>query len=192
MTLAFVGLFLAASTAGANGSLAKPPQALHCGGACLQQEDYPVWSAFHGETGRITSELSISSNGEVTRCRTVESSSFPALDEGTCEVLAAQARFRPALDEAGQPVAGLFQVKVRWATTQPMGYRPDIYSISYILEPTGALSDCKLLDARFVKGQPKDFSCPKTLRFEPRRNDKKQPVRMLITETLKITETEIR
>ncbi|WP_114521115.1 energy transducer TonB [Altererythrobacter sp. ZODW24] len=60
--------------------------------------------------------LSISANGTVDRCTTIEESPEALLNELTCELVAKRARFEPALDKDGEPAADFYISSVRWQT----------------------------------------------------------------------------
>lgn len=77
-------------------------------------EDYPETSLRNGEEGVVSFRLSIDKAGVPTDCTVIVSSSYPALDSQTCEIMMKRALFSPALDAEGRPVAGTYSNKVRW------------------------------------------------------------------------------
>ena len=76
--------------------------------------DYPAISTANHEEGTTGFQLAVDSTGVATGCTITLSSGFPALDQQTCNVLMLRARFNPATDAAGNPVAGTFRSRVRW------------------------------------------------------------------------------
>ena len=68
-------------------------------------DDYPVSAQRNGEEGTGQAQLTVGPNGRVTRCDIVRSSGFQSLDDATCSVLERRARFTPAFDGNGKPVA---------------------------------------------------------------------------------------
>ena len=75
--------------------------------------DYPADRTLEG---RVRVELSVDARGSVTRCQIIESSGHPALDEHTCNLLQARARFEPARDADGNPRTSVFSDTIVWAT----------------------------------------------------------------------------
>ena len=49
--------------------------------------------------------LTVSADGRATACAPVATSHHPRFDEAACRAALSRARFTPALDAAGQPVA---------------------------------------------------------------------------------------
>ena len=66
-------------------------------------DDYPAAAIRRDETGSVRARLAIGANGNVTGCSVVESSGSSTLDQKTCQILKARARFTPAKDSNGQP-----------------------------------------------------------------------------------------
>lgn len=77
-------------------------------------DDYPS-SALREEAEGVTgTRLSVGADGRVTNCEVTSSSGNGALDQAACRNLTRRARFEPALDRDGNPVAGSFPKRVRW------------------------------------------------------------------------------
>ena len=70
--------------------------------ALFSPDDYPAAALRSGETGSVRAQLTIGTNGRVSGCTIVASSRSSALDQATCRVLRAKARFTPARDSNGQ------------------------------------------------------------------------------------------
>jgi TonB family protein len=77
-------------------------------------EDYPAAAVRAGEQGTVEVKLSVGANGRVTNCVVTSSSGSSALDSTTCRLLTARARFTPATDSAGSPVAAEVTHRQRW------------------------------------------------------------------------------
>ena len=58
--------------------------------------------------------LDVSAQGRVTGCRVTRSSGFPATDAKVCELAYEQIRFKPALDDAGNPVPSRFHYQQKF------------------------------------------------------------------------------
>ncbi len=77
-------------------------------------EDYPPAALADGQEGPVQVRLDVDTQGRVKTCTVLGSSGFPALDDGTCEILSRKARFKPRLDENGRPVEGSYIRAVNW------------------------------------------------------------------------------
>lgn len=78
-------------------------------------DSYPPLAATAREDGTVIAELAIDPLGAVTACRIVTSSNSTSLDTGTCRIIMGRkTSFSPARDASGTPVAGTYQLKVRW------------------------------------------------------------------------------
>ncbi len=76
---------------------------------------YPPLAATAREEGTVIAELAIDPVGAVTACRIVTSSNSTSLDAGTCRIITGRkTAFSPVRDTAGKPVAGTYELKVRW------------------------------------------------------------------------------
>jgi protein TonB len=62
-------------------------------------------------TSPLQYQLLVDEQGRVARCDVVRSSGAPLVDVTGCNVLTARARFKPALDAAGQPTKAAFLSK---------------------------------------------------------------------------------
>ncbi|MES2043712.1 MAG: energy transducer TonB [Pseudomonadota bacterium] len=75
---------------------------------------YPQEAVINHLQGRVVTVASIGVDGRVTGCAVAATSGARVLDQATCNVLKASARFSPALDMAGKPVVSHLVVPVRW------------------------------------------------------------------------------
>jgi len=88
----------------------------------VSQDDYPASAQSRGEQGRVTFELGIGPDGRVAGCTILASSGSSALDNATCRIMRSRARFTPARDAAGHPVADAGRGSLSWSlaiTTAP-------------------------------------------------------------------------
>jgi TonB family protein len=95
---------------------------------------YPRAALARGEKGNVGFRLVVGPNGRVTRCDIMQSSGSRALDEGTCQILRRQARFTPARDAAGNPVADVVVSRVNWELPTAAGLATYISGRDYPLE----------------------------------------------------------
>ena len=77
-------------------------------------DDYPSLAAAKGQEGTAIVEVHVDRDGLVTSCRVTSSSGHTALDEQSCALFRARARFRPARDARGRPVASVYRRPMTW------------------------------------------------------------------------------
>ena len=65
--------------------------------------DFPMIAVQQNHQGTVYVYLTIGTDGRVSECRLARSSGYADLDAVPCPVLQRRARFKPALDEQGQP-----------------------------------------------------------------------------------------
>lgn len=83
-------------------------------GDWVTNADYRTRWVRENLTGAARFTLSIDANGRVSGCTITRSTGHAALDEATCELVTKRARFEPARDGNGKPVAGRYSNTVRW------------------------------------------------------------------------------
>lgn len=99
-----------------------PPAPQHPGGATpidplytlISSDDYPTSAFVKGEQGQVHYKLTIASTGVVTDCTIVQSSGSTALDEATCRIIKQRAKFFPAKDANGTPIADTYDSSLSW------------------------------------------------------------------------------
>lgn len=79
----------------------------------ISSDDIPRRS----EGGTVGYELGVDEVGAVVSCRVVASANA-ALDQATCALLRRRARFEPARDEKGMPVASTYRNKITWPAAE--------------------------------------------------------------------------
>jgi len=80
----------------------------------FRDDDYPPQALRNGEQGTVRFRLAIAADGRITDCRVTGSSGSAALDRQTCSILRRRARYQPARDSAGHPVADRDNGEIRW------------------------------------------------------------------------------
>lgn len=95
--------------------LTRLPEPLDNPGTWAGPNDYPRDALIKGKGGIVRFRLDVDVEGKVNRCAILELSAGPELNQKTCEILRRRARFKPALDANGKPVAAYFASSVRWA-----------------------------------------------------------------------------
>ena len=77
-------------------------------------DDYPASALRAEEEGTTSFRLDIGPDGRVAECTVTGSSGSAALDAATCRILRARARYAPARDAAGNPIAGRDHGRIAW------------------------------------------------------------------------------
>ncbi|BCA58177.1 energy transducer TonB [Sphingomonas sp. HMP6] len=80
----------------------------------ISDSDYPAESLRAGEEGDVTASWTIGTDGRVSDCKIVVSSGHPLLDEATCKAMTLRARYTPAFDRLGKPIASQQSRKFAW------------------------------------------------------------------------------
>jgi TonB family protein len=88
-------------------------------GSWFKETDYPFEAMKAGIQGSVTFEVEVDANGNPTDCRVTKSSGKQMLDQATCDVARARARFKPALGSDGTPVAGRYSTQAVWRLSGP-------------------------------------------------------------------------
>jgi TonB family protein len=88
-------------------------------GGWFYADSYPAAARRANQEGHVMTVLDVGSDGRAKNCR-VMISAGPLLDNPTCELILRRARFAPAHDSAGKPVASWYIVPVRWKITTIM------------------------------------------------------------------------
>ena len=125
----------------------KPSVPLSNPGQWVSSEDYPT-AALRNEIEGVTRfVLAIDPYGIVENCRISVSSGSSELDAATCNLITARARFKPARDNRGKPVASTWASSVRWqipkdavAELQP---EAGLSMQSFLILADGTMSDCR-------------------------------------------------
>jgi TonB family protein len=81
----------------------------------ITAEDYPATALRYDESGTAAFQLTVDARGAVTDCSITGSSGSQVLDDTTCTLIRQRAKFAPAVNAAGKPVAGYYSSSVRWA-----------------------------------------------------------------------------
>lgn len=80
----------------------------------VTDDDYPAEALRQDQSGTVGFRLLIGSKGEVTGCEVTSSSGSSVLDQASCSLLSARAKFKPALDASGKPIASQFNSRFTW------------------------------------------------------------------------------
>ena len=81
-------------------------------------DDYPSAALRAEEEGRASFRLEVGTNGRVTNCTITSSSGSRSLDDATCRILRSRARYTPAKDQNGNPIAASDTGSITWQLPQ--------------------------------------------------------------------------
>ena len=83
-------------------------------GSWATTDDYPSRALREEKEGVTRFTVQVGPDGRVTNCTVTGSSGTPELDDAACRAITRRARFTPATNGEGQPVAGSYSNSVRW------------------------------------------------------------------------------
>jgi TonB family protein len=101
-------------TEAAQAAIAAKPLPLQNMAAYISNADYPMQAVRNGEQGTSGVRFWVGQDGKPRDCEVVETSSSTLLDQTTCRIVTARARFSPALDREGKAVPSLSFTRIRW------------------------------------------------------------------------------
>ena len=81
----------------------------------LTGDDYPNLAAAYGVQGWVIARLEIAPDGGVKDCRSINLDKYRGFRDSVCQAMKKRARFRPALDSSGKPVAAPYVLAIRFA-----------------------------------------------------------------------------
>lgn len=77
-------------------------------------EDYPKGALAKGASAIVRFRMMVGADGVPTQCFVQQATMSPEFIKLTCDILMKRARFSPALDATGKPVASYYTNSVRW------------------------------------------------------------------------------
>ena len=80
----------------------------------ITNRDYPTQALREERQGLVGFRILIDEQGKPESCEITKSSGYADLDEATCSAMMRRAHFKPATDEAGNPIKGNFSGNFRW------------------------------------------------------------------------------
>lgn len=84
-------------------------------GTFFGRDYYPAEALRQNQQGRVTVAWTIDQSGKARDCRILGSSGVRDLDLTTCAIILQKVRFKPALDQKGDPMASYQTLAVRWS-----------------------------------------------------------------------------
>ena len=95
-------------------SLTRPPVPTNNPAKWITTNDYPKRMLREGLSDQVDFRLTIDATGKPTDCSVLTMEARPEFIKVTCDKLMQRARFEPALDAKGKPVASLYVSSVVW------------------------------------------------------------------------------
>lgn len=99
---------------GPNPNISRPPSPKTNPGTWAGPNDYPAEMLRRDLEGLVRFRLTVDSQGTPTSCHITRSTRPQVFDDRVCLLLLKRARFKPALDAQGEPVAAYWSSAVRW------------------------------------------------------------------------------
>lgn len=80
----------------------------------LSADDYPARAQRYGLQGWVIAKLNVAADGKVTDCKSINKDLYRGFRDTICRVMRSRARFKPALDTNGNPVAAPYVLVVQF------------------------------------------------------------------------------
>jgi len=156
-------------------------------GLWVETDDYPPSALREEGQGVVRFKLAINAAGVPVNCTVTQSSGRSDLDDTACRLIVERARFSPAKDARGRPVAGSYENSVRWAIPRESPVpQPGELVANVIIEKDGTISSCTVEKATGSYERMKERVCERTGSYEPILDDKGNPVRKRVRTTTKL------
>lgn len=107
-----------ATTPAPNQSLARPGRVTTYPATWVTTGDYPASARREKREGTVEFRVYYGTSGMPNRCEIILSSGHTDLDEMTCRLVRARARFKPGKDERGKATGGYYQNLINWRLPQ--------------------------------------------------------------------------
>ena len=119
-------------------------------GSWFSDADYPAEAVRAQQDGTTEFRLDVDKSGVPTKCTVVTSSGAALLDNATCARLMERARFKPARDASGRPLADSYSGRMMWRLpdpdeTRPLPPMPYNMVVTFVVEPDGMVSQCEAI-----------------------------------------------
>ncbi len=136
----------------------------------LVTEDYPLRPAILDRTGFTEADIFIGTDGKPQACYIAVSSGWEDFDGQTCAAAMKRGKFKPAIDEAGKPMNGIYRFTVSWILEKsdskrkfpadvsltvsqlPDGNHDARVTLHYLVDETGRITRCQVAKS---SGSPK-------------------------------------
>ncbi len=124
---------------------ATPVQAQNDPQQWVTPDDYPASALRVDAEGVVRVIMSIDAAGNLAECQVAQSSGNADLDAVTCALLRKRAKFAPARDASGQPVASKVAQNFRWTLPREK-LASHASRMTYSLNKEGHITGCKIAE----------------------------------------------
>ena len=160
--IAAVALGLTSASASAHPATPDPTSGL---AGLFRGDDYPAEALQKNEQGQVGVSIHVDAAGSVSDCIIKSSSKSTILDKRTCDVIRERAKFKPALDRRGRPVATQYHRTISWRTMDER-MPSDAWASSEVIDygPYGDVVSCHFDLEGALKPKPGTSSpaCPQS------------------------------
>ncbi len=148
------------ATALAAAAAAQPvPKPIGSPASWVRPGDYPPAAIVGGEEGMVAFKLGVDDQGRTVQCTITQSSGSAVLDATTCRLMMLRARFQPATDAAGKPVASIFASRTRWTLPPFRPPSPGLLVTTVAVSSDGKVEKCSVETSGAVPPAAKELSC---------------------------------
>lgn len=152
--------------------------------------DYPLKPLAENIEGVTHFTLEVNAQGLVSNCVITVSSGSSELDATTCEKITQRARFYPAKDRKGKPVAGSYSNSVRWQIPKDNDLPiPGTNTLVFVVEKDGSVSKCEARKDGVL--QTENSPCSANPAFEVPLDANGNPVRKQFVVSIVVKGTEL-
>ncbi|WP_169817022.1 energy transducer TonB [Paraurantiacibacter namhicola] len=158
-------------------------------GSWLTADDYPVEARRDGREGNVSFMLQVGPDGRPIGCTVTESSGSADLDAAACDALMQRARFDPARDDAGKPIASTYRNRIMWKLDTRDLPEPTVIETYLIVGTNGEVEECGVTKAEGGFGPRARMFCETAgqARYVQQRDEDGNPVRMRVTTRVQVT-----
>ena len=153
-------------------------------GEVFTADDYPTIAQRDGDEGEVIVVVGVDRSGLATSCTIKRSSGHASLDEQTCALFRARARFEPARDSHGRALTSTFEKNIVWRlegeATPPLPRQAWVARVTLSFDSSGTIVACK---AEGIGTPSLKDACP-PLDKATEAKVAQQPAAEAITETL--------
>lgn len=165
-------------------------------GLWVTTNDYPAAALREEREGMVGFSLTIGPNGRVGACSITSSSGSADLDLAACTLITQRARFTPAINEKGKPMAGRYANRVRWqipskgrnvAWNVPIPKQGQV-NLTFIVDENGKPTNCTISGSPMIESAK--TPCDAGVTFQPYYNSQGEriAVKVQTSQTVNVTE----
>jgi protein TonB len=161
-------------------------------GLWVTTDDYPLSALREEGQGVVRFVLDVDASGVPVGCSVSQSSGRADLDDAACRLITERARFEPAKDRKGKPIAGTYSNSVRWQI--PRGHPvppPGELVTTYVVEKDGTVSSCTVESAKGAFEAARSQMCDNVGTFDSISDADGKPVRKRIRTTMKVEQEDL-